>query len=164
MTKLFGNELPEDALEALTPGNPESKKDRAVQMITVNSKGWPDAGMLSYADVIARDRKTLRLATWGDGECANNMRSNGKIALLVIDYDMAYYVTGTASEIRPRVPNLTDVNQEGGESPLAFFEIEVREVYEDRVPTARVLSGVKFEGSEVEEQAHGKILRQLLET
>src|SRR5918996_5520017 len=164
MAKLVGNELPGDALEALTQGTPDAKKRRVVQMITVNPKGWPDAGMLSYADVISRDRKTLRLATWGDGECANNMRRNGKIALLVIDYDMAYYVKGTTSEIRPRLTNLTDVNQEGGESPLAFFEIEVREVYEDRVPTARVSSGVTFEGSEVEEQAHEKILRQLLET
>ena len=164
MAKLVGNEMPDDALEALKSENRGSKKGRAVQMITVNSKGWPDAGMLSYADVIARDRKTLRLATWGDGECANDMRSNGKIALLVIDYDMAYYVKGTASEIRPRATDLTDVNQEGGESPLAFFQIEVREVYEDRVPTARVSSGVTFEGSEVEEQAHEKILRQLLET
>jgi Pyridoxamine 5'-phosphate oxidase len=164
MAKLVGNELPDDAVEALKPGNPDDKKGRVVQMITVNSAGWPDAGMLSYADVIARDRKSLRLATWGDGECANDMRNNGKIALLVIDYDMAYYVKGTASEIRLESTDLTDVNQEGGESPLAFFRIEVREVYEDRVPTARVLSGVKFEGSEVEEQAHEKILRQLLET
>jgi hypothetical protein len=163
MAKLFGNELPDDALEALTPGNPESKKGRVVQMITVNSKGWPDAGMLSYSDVIARDRKTLRLATWGDGECANDMRSNGKIALLLIDYDMAYYVKGTASEIRGRATDLTDVNQEGGESPLAFFEIEVKEIYEDRVPTARVVSGVSFEGSEIEDAAHQKILRQLLQ-
>jgi hypothetical protein len=164
MAKLVGNELPADAFEALKPENWSSKKGLVVQMITVNSKDWPDAGMLSYADVIARDRKTLRLATWADGECANDMRSNGKIALLVIDYDMAYYVKGTASEIRPRATDLTDVNQEGGESPLAFFQIEVREVYEDRVPTARILSGVKFEGSEIEEQAHEKILRQLLET
>jgi hypothetical protein len=164
MAKLVGNELPDDALEVLKPGNPDAKKGRAVQMITVNSQGWPDAGMLSYADVIASDRKSLRLATWGDGECANDMRSNGKIALLIIDYDMAYYVKGTASEIRPPAPDLTDVNQEGDESPVAFFQIEVREVHEDRVPTARVLSGVKFEGSEVEEQAHEKILRQLLES
>jgi hypothetical protein len=163
MAKLVGNELPDDAFEALKPGNPDAKKGRAVQMITVNAQGWPDVGMLSYADVIASDRNRLRLATWGDGECANDLRTNGKIALLVIDYDMAYYVKGTASEIRGRATDLSDVNQEGGESPLAFFQIEVREVYEDRVPTARVLSGVKFEGSEAEEQTHEKILRRLLE-
>jgi hypothetical protein len=163
MAKLVGNELPGDALEALTQGTPDAKKGRVVQMITVNSKGWPDAGMLSYADIIARDRRTLRLATWGDGECANDMRSNSKIALLLIDYDMAYYIKGAASEIRGRAADLTDVNQEGGESPLAFFEVEVKEIYEDRVPTARVVSGVRFEGSESEEVTHQKILRQLLQ-
>jgi hypothetical protein len=162
MAKLAGKELPDDALKLLKPEAMESKRNKAVQVVTVNPAGWPDAGMLSYADVIARDKKTLRLATWGDGECARNLRSNGKLTLLVIDRDMAYYIKGAAAELKSRVP-VTDLNQEGGESLLAFFSIEVREVYEDRVPTARVSSGVTFEGSEIEEKAHQQILKQLLE-
>jgi hypothetical protein len=162
MAKLIGKELPEDALRLLKPEATESKRHKAVQIITVNPAGWPDAGMLSYADVIARDKKTLRLATWEDGECARDLRANGKSMLLVIDRDMAYYIKGAAAELKGRSP-VTDLNQEGGESSLAFFAIEVGEVYEDRVPTAQVLSGVTFEGSEIEEKAHQQILKQLLE-
>lgn len=162
MAKLIGKELPEDALRLLRPEAMESKRNKAVQIITVNPAGWPDAGMLSYADVIARDKETLRLATWGDGECARDLRANGKLLLLVIDREMAYYIKGEAVEVKGRAP-ITDINQEGGESPLAFFTIEVGEVYEDRVPTTQVLSGVTFEGSEIEEKAHQQILKQLLE-
>lgn len=164
MAKRIGKELPEDAFALLKPGDIRSKRNRVVQIITVNPDGWPDAGMLSYADIVAKDRKTLRLATWGDGECASNLRHNGKLAMLVIDYDMAYYVKGIAVEMKESSDRLTDINQDGSESTLAFFKVQVEQVFEDRVPTARVLTGVTFEGSEIEEQAHQKILKRLLES
>jgi len=161
MAKWIANDLPEDAYILLKGGDWDSKQKRAVQIITVNPDGWPDAGMLSYADIVAKDRKVLHLATWGDGECAADLRHNGKIAILVIDRDMAYYVKGAAQEFNQGI-QLTDINHEGGESPVAFFKVIVKQVYEDRVPTARVLSGVTFEGSEIEEHSHRAILKQLL--
>lgn len=164
MAKWIGKELPEDAFNLLKPGDFESKRNRVVQIITVNPDGWPDAGMLSYADIVAKDRKTLRLATWGDGECASDLTQNGKLAMLVIDHDMAYYVKGIAEQIKEVGDELKDINQEGGESPLAFFNVRVEQVFEDRVPTARVLSGVTFEGSEVEDQTHRQVLKKLLES
>ena len=163
MARWIANELPKDAFELLKPGDISSKRDRVVQMITVSPDGWANAGMLSYADIIARDPKTLRLATWADGECALDLKATGKVTVLVIDHDMAYYVKGHAVEVQLAGPDVTDINQEGGESPLAFFEINVEHVMEDRVPTARVLSGVTFEGSEVEDQAHQEILKRLIQ-
>ena len=162
MAKWFGDELPDDAFALLNSGDMGSRRNRAVQIITVNADGWPDAGMLSYADIVAKDRKALRLATWGDGECALDLRLNGKLAILVIDQDMAYYIKARAEEITDNRDKLTDINQEGGESPLAFFKVRVEQVFEDKVPTARVLSGVTFEGSEIEERAHQQILKKLL--
>lgn len=164
MAKRIGKELPEDAFNLLKPSDLSAKRNRVVQIITVNPAGWPDAGMLSYADIIAKDRKTLRLATWSDGECALDLRHNGKLVVLVIDRDMAYYVRGLAEETGDGQDKLKDINQEGGESPLAFFQVRVEEVFEDRVPTARVLGGVTFEGSEAEDRAHQAILKKLLES
>jgi len=161
MAKWIANDLPEDAFILLKPGDLDSKRNRAVQIITVSASGWPNAGMLSYADIVAKDRKVLHLATWGDGECSADLRHNGKIVILVIDRDMAYYVKGSAHELNQGI-QLTDINHEGDESPLAFFKVIVEQVYEDRVPTARVLSGVTFEGSEIEEHLHQAILKQLL--
>jgi len=161
MAKWIGSNLPEDAFHLLQAGDIGSKRNRVVQIITVSPNGWPDPGMLSYADIVAKDRKTLHLATWGDGECALDLRHNRKIAILVIDRDMAYYVKGTAHELDQGI-KLTDINQEGGKSSLAFFKVTVDQVFEDRVPTARVLGGVTFEGSEIEEHAHQEILKRLL--
>jgi hypothetical protein len=162
MAKSIGSELPQDALGLLKPGDLASKRNRVVQIVTVNPEGWPNPALLSYADIVAKDKKTLHLATWADGECAADLRHNGRLAALVIDYDMAYYVRGIAKEVAGVAQDLTDVNQEGGESPLAFFKVRVEQVFEDRVPTAKVLSGVTFEGTEVEEQTHREVLRRLL--
>jgi hypothetical protein len=162
VAKRIGAELPEDAYSALRPGDLEAKRNCVVQIITINPQGWPDAGLLSYADILAKDRSTLCLATWEDGECASDLKHNGKIAVLLIDRDMTYYVKGTAEEQKLQGPPLADINQEGGESGLAFFKIHIEEVFEDKVPTARVLSGVTFEGSDIEEKAHREIFLRLL--
>ncbi len=161
MARFVSEDLPDDALALLRPGDLEGKQNRVVQMITVDEEGWANAGMLSYADVIARDGGNLDLATWGDGECATDIRRNGRITLLVIDKDMAYYVKGRAREVRATGDALTDVNDAGGHSALAYFHITVQGVFEDRVPTARVLGGVTFEGSESEQIAHDAILKKL---
>jgi len=161
MANVVAEKLPHDALELLKAGNLAAKQNRVVQVVTVGPEGWPNAGMLSYADVIAGDESNIHLATWGDGECASDLRRNPKITLLVIDHDMAYYVRGEGAEVHPEGETLTDVNQAGGDSALAFFHIAVKQVLEDRVPTARVLGGVTFEGSDSEQIAHDAILKRL---
>lgn len=161
MARFVSDSLPDDALALLRPGNIAAKQGRVVQIITVDEEGWANAGMLGYADVIARDGGNLHLATWGDGECATDLRRNGRITLLVIDEDMAYYVKGRAREVQVTGDVLTDVNDGGGHSALAYFHIAVQGVFEDRIPTAKVLGGVTFEGSESEQEAHDAILKKL---
>ena len=161
MARFISDSIPDDALALLRPGNLAEKRNRVVQIITVDEEGWANAGMLSYADVIANDGGNLHLATWGDGECATDLRRNGRITLLVIDDDMAYYVKGRASEIQVPGDALTDANDTGGHSALAYFHIAVQRVFEDRIPTAKVLGGVIFEGTESEQIAHDAILKKL---
>ena len=74
---------------------------------------------------------------------------------------MAYYVKGRAREVEVSGDALTDVNDDGGHSTLAYFHITVQGVFEDRIPTAKVLGGVIFEGSESEQIAHDAILKKL---
>ena len=145
MARFVSDSLPDDALALLRPGNLAAKQGRVVQIITVDEEGWANAGMLGYADVIAKD----------------DLRRNGRITLLVIDEDMAYYVKGQATEVEVSGDVLTDVNDGGGHSALAYFHIAVQGVLEDRIPTAKVLGGVTFEGSESEQEAHDAILKKL---
>ncbi len=161
MARFVSDSLPDDALALLRPGNLAEKQNRVVQIITTDEEGWGNAGMLGYADIIAKDARNLDLATWGDGECAADLRRNGRITLLVIDDDMAYYVKGRAREVQVEGDPLTDVNDAGGHSALAYFHIGEIRVFEDRIPTARVLGGVTFEGSESEQMAHDAILKKL---
>ena len=134
MARFVSDSLPDDALALLRPGNLEEKRNRVVQIITVDEEGWANAGMLSYADVIAKDGGSLNLATWGDGECATDLRRNGRITLLVIDDDMAYYVKGRASEVHVPGDVLTDANDTGGHSTLAYFHVAVQGVFRGSYP------------------------------
>ena len=161
MARFVSDSLPDDALALLRPGNLAGKQGRVVQIITVDEEGWANAGMLGYADIVAKDAGNLHLATWGDGECASDLRRNGRITLLVIDEDMAYYVKGLAREMEVTGDVLMDVNDGGGHSALAYFHIGVQGVFEDRIPTAKVLGGVTFEGSDSEQEAHDAILKRL---
>lgn len=162
MAKIIGTELPQDLFAALAAGALASKRNRVVQIVTVGPENWPSMAMLSYTDVVAKNKKTLHLATWADGECAADLRQTGRVAVLVIDVDMAYYIRGLAEEVVGAGDDLMDVNQQGEESSLAFFRVRVEQVLEDRVPTAKVLSGVTFEAAAIEEQTHGEVLRRLL--
>ena len=163
MAIMIGKELPQDAFELLKPEGQASKRGKVVQIVTVDTRGWPNAGMLSYYDIVARTPSNLRLATWGDGECAKDLRCNGKLAMLVIDKDMTYYVKATAKEIPEAGGGLSDVNNQGEESLVAIFDVQVEGVWEDKIPTARVLTGVVFQGSDTEDQAHQGIFRQLMD-
>jgi hypothetical protein len=159
----IGTELPRDAFDLLKPEDRPSKRGKVVQIVTVDREGWPNAGMISYYDIVARSPSHLRLATWGDGECARDLRSNEKLVMLMIDRDMTYYVKARAEEIPEAGRGLTDVNNQGGESEVAIFDVRVEGVWEDKIPTARVLTGVVFQGSDMEDQAHQGIFRQLME-
>jgi hypothetical protein len=163
MAIMIGKELPGNAFALLQPEDHPSKRGKVVQIVTVDGDGWPDAGMVSTYDIVARTPSNLRLATWGDGECANDLRLNGKLAMLIIDKDMTYYVKATAQEIAGASHGLSDINNQGGESPVAIFDVQVEKVFEDKIPTARVVSGVIFKGSDSEDQAHQSIFKQLLE-
>jgi hypothetical protein len=162
MAVWIGKELPEDALKLLGPGDQTAKKQKVVQVVTVDEEGWPNAGMLSYYDIVAKDQTHLRLATWADGECARDLKRNGRLAMLIIDKEMTYYVKASARELPGAGEGLSDLNNQGGASPVAIFDVKVEGVFEDKIPTARVLTGVLFEGSEVEDQAHQGIFRELL--
>ena len=162
MAKSIGTELPQDAFVLLTRGELASQDNRVVQIVTASQEGWPNLALLTYAGVMAKDKTTLHLATWADGECAADLRHNGRLVVLIIGHDMAYYVRGIAEEVTDAGRGLTDVNQQGGESALAFFKARIEEVFEDRVPTARILTGVTFEATENEEQTHREILKRLL--
>ncbi|HKC65339.1 MAG TPA: pyridoxamine 5'-phosphate oxidase family protein [Pyrinomonadaceae bacterium] len=100
MTKFVGNELPYDLYERLQGDNLEAYADKVILISTVDGKGWPHPAMLSYFEVVALDRRNLRLATYKASGTTDNMRSNGLATISIIDERMAYYIKGSVTELK----------------------------------------------------------------
>lgn len=103
MAKLIGSELDADLVERLSGRALERVADRVIQIVTVDEAGWPHPALLSYFEVVAIDRRNIRLATYTDSTTTANMRRNGKLTVMVIDRQVVYYVKGTVEELASRM-------------------------------------------------------------
>lgn len=99
MARFIGSELPDDLYRRLEGKDLEACAEKAILICTVDSSGWPHPAMLSYFEVIAKDRRNIRLATYRNSRTTENMRRNGKLTMLVIDERLAYYIKGQAEEL-----------------------------------------------------------------
>jgi hypothetical protein len=99
MSKLIGDTLPDDLYQRLLGNDVEQNEEKVILLSTIDEGGWPHPAMLSYFEVIAKDRRTLRLATYKNSRTTNNMRLGGKATISVIDERSVYYVKGYVEEI-----------------------------------------------------------------
>ena len=100
MTKLIGTELPDDLFQRLRGDRPAEYAGRAILVSTVDEEGRPHPAMLSYFEVVAADRRNVRLATFGGSSTSRNMRRRGVATLSIIDERLVCYVKGRAAELR----------------------------------------------------------------
>ena len=139
MSKELGNELPDDLYDALRIEGASERSGTAIVVSTVDDGGWAHPALLSYAEVTARGRSTLRTVTYADSHTTANMRANGKITLIFVDDRMTYYVKGTATE----VPSGT-----GTPAQLATMDVKVHSVLADSAGPdeggATITSGITF--------------------
>jgi hypothetical protein len=98
--------------------------------------------MLSYTEVIAKDRSRIDLAIGKSSTTAKNLRRTRKITLLVTDSGLNYYVKGDAREIRESMEAV---------SFMSLFRVEVEQLLEDLEPDAVITSGVTFSRPEKKE-------------
>jgi hypothetical protein len=76
-----------------------SHADKALMICTVGADGWPHPAMLSYFEVVAKDRRHLHLAVYNTSRTTANMRERWKATLVLADRRLACYIKGTAEEI-----------------------------------------------------------------
>lgn len=136
MSQLLGNQLTEELFHRLKGETMASKEGKAIVIVTVDEAGWPHPGMLSYHEVVAKDRSTIDLAIGKQSTTAKNLRRAQKITLLITDSDVNYYVKGSAREVRA---SMDDV------SFMSLFRVTVEHLLEDLEPDAVITSGVTFE-------------------
>ncbi|MBI2986541.1 MAG: pyridoxamine 5'-phosphate oxidase family protein [Deltaproteobacteria bacterium] len=156
MSQFLGKELTTELFERLKGMDVGSKAGKAIVIVTVDDQGWAHPAMLSYYEVVAKDRSRIDLAIGKTSTTAKNLRGTGKITLLITDSGMNYYLKGGVREIRESM---------GGVSFMSLFRVELEKVLEDQEPDAAIISGVTFsrpqkkEASELAEKIFAELRR-----
>ena len=161
MSRLISNELPDDLYRRLGGHDLESCAEKAILICTVDANGWAHPAMLSYFEVIARDRRNIRLATYKHSTTTNNMRRNGKLTILIMDERGAYYIKGHVEELRDAM----DCSPQNSKLNLQVEQVLADEADPHLEAGAYVASGVTYKNPNLAaEQLRAKeVLRELLE-
>ena len=136
MSKNLGATLPEDLLDFLSSTKPGEKFKQVILFSTTDEDGWPRHGLLSAREVLAKDSKRLLLLLYSNSHSSANLQREGKISIVLVNPKMSYYVFCKARPLSP----LPDAPSE------TLFELTVERVLEDSLATARILTGITFEG------------------
>lgn len=135
MSQLLGKELTLELLNRLKGEDIASKMGKAIVIVTVDDQGWAHPAMLSYYEVVAKDRSRIDLAIGKASTTARNLKRTGKITLLITDSGMNYYLKGNVREIRESME---------GVPFMSLFHVEMDQLLEDQEPDAAITSGVTF--------------------
>jgi Pyridoxamine 5'-phosphate oxidase len=159
MSKLIGDTLPDDLYQRLLGNDVEQNEEKVILLSTIDEGGWPHPAMLSYFEVIAKDRRTLRLATYNNSRTTNNMRLSGKATLSVIDERSVYYVKGYVEEISRKM----ECAPQNSKLHFRVEEVLADAANEEFEPGAYVAGGVTYKKPRTQQlQAAREILRELL--
>lgn len=135
MSQVVGKELTKELFERLRGEDVSAQTGKAIVLVTVDERGWSHPAMLSYYEVVAKDRSTIDLAVGKASTTAKNLRRAGKITLLITDSGMNYYLKGSAREIKDSID---------GVPFMSLFRVEMEQLLEDQEPDAAITSGVTF--------------------
>lgn len=161
MSRSLGSELPPDLLDRLSGRDLEGVAEKVIQIVTIDGKGWPHAALLSYFEVIAKDARCIRTATYATSTTTANLRRTGKVTLAIIDRRVAYYVKATATELRASMI-ATDWN---AAMDCRVEHVSIDEPDEVLEPGAYVSSGITYVNpNRAAEMARARlVLQELLE-
>jgi hypothetical protein len=140
MSTRVGDQLPDDLFEALSGRNLAAAGDRVVVVTTTDERGCPHPALLSYFEVVALDRRTIRVATYAESRTTRNAARDGKMTLIFVDAEFVYYVKGAVRQLSASM-RATPYN--------AKLDVQVQEVLRDapdpvREPGAHIASGIRY--------------------
>jgi general stress protein 26 len=156
LAKSLGSRLPEDLALRLYQPNETNARQRVILVTTIDQDGWPRHLMLSHNEVVAKDQSHLLMLTYSDSKSAKNLIRNGVASLLFLDEEMNYYVR---VKCKPSVKKIEEAPSE------TLFNAEVIEVFEDKYPTTKITSGIRFTGFDpgMTEENRKQVFQRLVE-
>ena len=128
-------ELPDEVREVFDGFDPASRVGLTAQLITTDADGWARIALLSVGEVLALDRRHLRIALWSDTHSTTNITRTARATLALVHGGAGY-------TIRLRTCRGTDLV---GTERLAVFDGEVAEVQKDVASYAVLQSGIIFD-------------------
>jgi len=135
MSKLLGKALNDELLGHLNGKDIASKEGKAIIIVTVDEQEWSHPAVLSYYEIVAKNKGRIDIAVGKTSTTGKNLRRTRKITLLVTDQELNYYVKGDAREIKESIE---------GVPFMSLFRVEVAQLLEDQEPGAMITSGVTF--------------------
>lgn len=103
-------------------------------MITVDRAGFPHVALISWYEVVALDRATLRLGLRATSQSSQNLRERRIGTLIFVGGGAAYYVKGRV-EAESSLPLFPE---------LASFRLRMEQVLEDKKRGIPLLHGIRF--------------------
>jgi hypothetical protein len=135
MSQLLGKELTPELLARLNGSAVETYEGKIIPIFTNDENGWPHPALLSYYEIVARDRSSLDMALWKTSSTANNLRRTGKITLMITDVATNYYLKGSVRELQYEMT---------GAAPVSRFRMAIDQVIEDQEPNAEITTGPTY--------------------
>ena len=145
MSKRLEPVLPDRVFHLLNGEHLDEHLNKVLLLITLDEKGWPYVAMLSFLEVIASDRRNIRMAPWNNSATTANLRRDGRTTLIVVDEGMAYYIQGSSAELSRDLE---------GFPGMAKINVRIESLLEDKAldyeGAARVTTGIQFENPDMD--------------
>jgi len=120
MSKLLGDKLPSEILEAFDGTDVGAKIGRGYLLVTTDIDGTPRPCMLSAGEVLATDERHLRIALWPSTSTSKNLARGSRALFCFVGPGAVFYAKGEPRSLGP-----------GPGSKLERFEISVTSVESD---------------------------------
>ncbi len=135
MSRMVGKALTEELSQRLSGDNVTSHEGKIIPIFTLDEAGWPHPALLSYYEVVAKNRSTLDVALWKNSSTANNLRRQGKVTAMITDKGINYYLKGTVQELEAEM---------NGAPQVSRFRITTTELLEDQEAGAEITGGLTY--------------------
>lgn len=135
MSRLIGKELTPALLQRLGGSEIEAHEGKIIPICTIDESGWAHPALLSYYEIVAQNPSTLDLAVWKNSSTAINLRSAGKVTIIVSDHGVNYYLKGSVREVEFEMT---------GAAPVSRFRITLEQVIEDQEANAEITTGLTY--------------------
>lgn len=128
--------ISDDLFHFLDGNHLENKQHEAMMLLSVSEEGWPHAAMISVGEIVAVNKKELKIAIWPQTQTAANLLRTKKATLVAINKGKAHYIR---LKLDP-LPALKDAKYD-----RERFTAKVVSVKEDTAKYAKIISGIQFD-------------------